>query len=66
MSKLPAAPYYCPNCKSQYRIVRIEAGPETASDNDIPCKNCRAAFPAREGAFVLKYFLIHRTEIARG
>jgi predicted Zn finger-like uncharacterized protein len=66
MSKLPPAPFYCPNCKSQYRIERAEAGPETVPDKNIPCMNCRAALPAREGAFVLKYLLVHRTKIMRG
>jgi len=38
----------------------------TRASRAPPPKNCRAALPAREGAFVLKYFLIHRTKIARG
>lgn len=58
MSKPPPAPVYCSSCHTQYRVVRAEAGPETAAEAEIPCKTCGAPIPAREGAFILKYFRV--------
>jgi hypothetical protein len=57
MSKPPPSPVYCPSCRTQYRVMRAEAGPETTADVEIPC-TCGAPLPAREGAFILKYFRV--------
>jgi predicted Zn finger-like uncharacterized protein len=51
--------FFCPNCKALYQVVRTEAGPE-AADHEINCRECKAPFPAREGKFVLKYFMLRR------
>ena len=66
MSKPPPAPFYCPNCKSQVELSALRRLRRPFPIENIPCKNCRAALPAREGAFVLKYFLVHRTKTTRG
>jgi hypothetical protein len=49
--------YFCPNCNALYQLVKVEAGPET-TDREITCRVCGAPLPAREGKFVLKYFLL--------
>jgi len=48
--------FTCPNCNALYEVVRQEAGPETA-DREVTCRACDSPFLAREGRFVLKYFL---------
>jgi bifunctional non-homologous end joining protein LigD len=40
-----------------YQVVRVEAGPET-SDGEIACRVCGSPLAARDGEFVLKYFLL--------
>ena len=49
--------FTCPNCKALYQCVKIEAGPETA-DNELRCQVCSGPLVAREGKFVLKYYLL--------
>jgi hypothetical protein len=51
--------YFCPNCNALYQIVKVEAGPEIVS-REITCRECSAPFPAREGKFVLKYFMLRK------
>jgi uncharacterized protein YbaR (Trm112 family) len=51
--------FFCPNCKALYQVVKTEAGPETI-DRDTMCQECKAPFPAREGNFVLKYFMLRK------
>jgi hypothetical protein len=49
--------YFCPNCNALYQLVKVDAGPET-NDRQITCRACGAPLPAREGKFVLKYFML--------
>jgi hypothetical protein len=49
--------FSCPNCQALYQIVKVEAGPESVSD-EVPCRVCGAPLAGREGKFVLKYFLL--------
>jgi hypothetical protein len=49
--------FTCPNCQALYSLVKVEAGPET-NDRELACRVCDAPLPAREGRFVLKYFLL--------
>jgi ribosomal protein S27E len=50
------SPFFkCPNCDAQ--VVKVEALPE-ASDREIKCLVCGEPLAAREGEFVLKYFLL--------
>jgi hypothetical protein len=49
--------FRCKSCLALYQIVKAPAGPETA-DLKIACKLCNAPLRAREGQFILKYFLL--------
>ena len=57
----PNAPplFRCPSCKALYQVVKAEAGPETV-DLEVACSICRGPLGAREGQFVLKYFLLRK------
>jgi hypothetical protein len=37
--------FFCPNCSALHRVVKVEAGPETA-DREIMCRVCDAPFQA--------------------
>jgi hypothetical protein len=49
----------CPNCNTQDRLVRAEAGPES-SEGRIECRKCGGPLNGRDGRFVLKYLLVHQ------
>jgi predicted Zn finger-like uncharacterized protein len=49
--------FKCPNCIALYQIVKAEAGPDTVN-REITCRSCGGPLPAREGKFVIKYFLL--------
>jgi DNA-directed RNA polymerase subunit RPC12/RpoP len=49
--------FKCPNCNSQYKLVRVEADP-AASYRQIECPHCGGPLNNREGKFILKYFLV--------
>ena len=49
--------FTCPNCQALYDVVKVEAGPETTLQ-EVTCLSCGGPLPAREGKFVLKYFLL--------
>jgi DNA-directed RNA polymerase subunit RPC12/RpoP len=51
--------FKCPNCNSQYKLVRVEADP-AATYGQIECPHCGGPLNGREGRFILKYFLIDR------
>jgi predicted Zn finger-like uncharacterized protein len=51
--------YFCPNCNAVYQIVKAEARPETAVQ-EVKCRACNAPLPARDGNFVLKYFMLRK------
>jgi hypothetical protein len=53
--------FHLPNCDAVYQIVRIEAGPETV-DRGLTCRACGRPLPGREGKFVLKYFLLRKSD----
>jgi len=46
----------CANCDALYQAVRAEPGPQTI-DREIRCEACGGPLPARDGKFILKYFL---------
>lgn len=52
----------CPNCNAKYDVVRTEAT-APATDAEVKCLDCDAPFPAREGAFIMKYFLVERPRL---
>jgi predicted RNA-binding Zn-ribbon protein involved in translation (DUF1610 family) len=49
--------FKCPNCGSQYKLVRVEAEP-AASYGQIECPHCGGPLKNREGKFILKYSLL--------
>jgi hypothetical protein len=49
-----AIEFMCPNCDTEYKVVRIEA-PATDS-NPLLCLSCGAPLQDHEGKFALKYF----------
>jgi len=58
MARRVREPFFkCPNCDALYQVVRVKAGPET-SDGEIACRVCGSPLAARDGEFVLKYFLL--------
>jgi hypothetical protein len=52
-------PFTCPTCNVLYELIRQQAGPETV-DREITCRACGGPLAAREGKFVLKYFLLRK------
>jgi predicted RNA-binding Zn-ribbon protein involved in translation (DUF1610 family) len=57
MVKSAAELFKCPNCGSQYKLVRVEADP-AALYGQIECAHCGGPLENREGKFILKYFLV--------
>ena len=55
--------FHCPNCNALYRVVEVEAGPDTV-DREITCRSCGTSFASRNGNLVLKYFLVRKAEHA--
>jgi transcription elongation factor Elf1 len=51
--------FNCPRCGTPYTLIRVEADP-TPDEAEIACTVCSAPLPAREGEFILKYFLLRR------
>ena len=51
--------FNCANCNALYHLIKVEAGPETV-DRSLNCQACGAPLPARDGQFVLKYFLLRK------
>jgi hypothetical protein len=51
--------FNCANCNALCYSIKVEAGPETV-DRELNCGACGAPLPARDGQFVLKYFLLQK------
>ena len=58
---MPADSFHCPNCNALYKLVKVEAGPETP-DAEITCCICGGPLIGRDGSLVLKYFLVRKPE----
>ena len=59
MTKSDLSPFECPNCGAKYKLIRVEAEPQSL-DRQITCRSCGAPLHGREGAIALKYFLVDR------
>ena len=57
--------FRCPSCTALYQVVKAEAGPETVA-LEIACSVCSRPLVAREGQFVLKYFLLRKAIPVKG
>jgi hypothetical protein len=55
----------CPKCGTPYTLLHVEAD-ATSEDGDIACTGCSAPLLARDGQFVLKYFLMRRNGVRQG
>jgi predicted Zn finger-like uncharacterized protein len=60
----PRGSFTCPNCQALYDVVKVEAGPETTL-HEVMCLSCGGPLLAREGKFVLKYFLLREASRAQ-
>ncbi len=49
--------FKCPSCDALYQVVKAGAEPETR-DGELACRVCGAPLAPRDGAFILKYFLL--------
>jgi transcription elongation factor Elf1 len=58
MTELSSSLFNCPACNAEYKVVRMEAASAGKSDEQIECRNCGGPLDARDGAFILKYFLV--------
>jgi DNA-directed RNA polymerase subunit RPC12/RpoP len=62
VAKSDISRFECPNCRAEYKLVRVE--PESKSvDRQITCRACGAPFHSREDGMVLKYFLVRRPRV---
>jgi len=57
--------FKCPSCAALYQVVKAEAGSET-KDGGLACRVCGGPLTPRDGAFVLKYFLLRKARPQRG
>jgi transcription elongation factor Elf1 len=64
MPKAEAVYFNCPNCGALYDLVRVEAEP-VMINHELACLLCGAPLQGREGRFVLKYFLLEPSRVAR-
>ena len=53
--------YVCPQCGAEYKSVQVSAS-SVLPDSAVHCLHCQAEFPARNGNFILKYFLLRRSK----
>jgi hypothetical protein len=49
--------FTCTNCGAHYKVIRVE-GASATDTRELTCIRCDARLDAREGEFVLKYFLM--------
>ena len=49
--------YVCPTCGAEYNVVRVEAKP-AVQEGRLTCTKCGGPLNAREGRFMLEYFLV--------
>jgi predicted RNA-binding Zn-ribbon protein involved in translation (DUF1610 family) len=60
MGTSTSTPFACPNCGAQYEVVRVETDTVVVGEQ-ITCRRCGGPLHAREGRYILKYFLVdHR------
>src|SRR5262249_26168771 len=59
MTEPLSTPFNCPNCRAEYRLVRLEARPDTI-DRELYCIACAGRLNGCEGGLVLKYLFVDR------
>jgi hypothetical protein len=64
MTNLNSVPLFrCKSCFALYEVVKAPAAPKTVN-LEIACRVCNEPLAAREGQFVLKYFLLREASRA--
>jgi hypothetical protein len=58
MAKEPTTAFHCPHCGVAYKVVRVETASAETGDDKVYCRNCDGELAGRDGAFILKYFLV--------
>jgi hypothetical protein len=58
MSEPSPSLFNCPACGAEYKVVRMEATSAETPDEELQCRNCGGPLDARDGNFILKYFLV--------
>jgi len=56
--------FNCPKCKALYHVVKVARWRKIVEGN-VRCHLCGEPFPAREGTYMLKYFLLPTTAVTR-
>ena len=51
--------FTCLNCDALYQVVKTGPEQETV-DRWVTCRSCGGPLPARDGKYVLKYFLLRK------
>ena len=57
-----AVDFFCPQCTSRYKLVRVRAEPQHATRTI----HCKEALPPTEGDYALKYFLVDKAKKHNG
>jgi transcription elongation factor Elf1 len=65
MSEPSSSLFSCPACGVEYKVVKMEAASHETLDEQVECRNCGGPFDARDGAFILKYFLVGPSKKSR-
>ncbi len=65
MSESSSSLFNCPACGAEYKVVRMEATSSETTDEELQCRNCGGALDARDGNFILKYFLVKTSKKGR-
>src|SRR5262249_7565642 len=60
-----AVDFFCPQCTSRYKLVRVRAEPQHATRR-IHCKFCKESLPPTDGDYALKYFLVDKAKERNG
>jgi hypothetical protein len=60
-----AADFFCPQCTSRYKLVRVRAELPHAT-RTIHCKVCKESLPPTDGDYALKYFLVDKAKKHNG
>src|SRR5262252_606577 len=60
-----AADFFCPQCTSRYKLVRVRTEPPHAT-RTIHCKVCKESLPPTDGDYALKYFLVDKAKKHNG
>ena len=64
MSSRNPADFKCPKCSAHYKVVRVEAQPQSPN-RPVHYKVCKEPLASMDGEDILKYFLTTRPRAIR-